>query len=655
MKTIATALTFSLFVCCASAQLPNWLRDGRLGLSPDLLPDGKSFKIGRLMPNSPAERAGLKTGDILIAINDAPFQTPNKDSLSARLAGVIGSEITLTLEGGKRVKLVREALNVPASLGGPCKSGDCQNGEGVLHYPTPFKYGYYKGKFQHGLPQGEAVIYEDSTLAGVKLYEGAFSLGYYEGRGKGVFVLPEAKFGGTSAVYEGYWSQSQPAGQGKMTFKDGTVLTGDFRPDAVLFATFTLPDGRKFENGWATNYNEIVCLKKGTKQMVWYEIEAGTETPASTCVTGDCANGIGEYKWWDGTIYKGSFKNGFPHGKGKETKPDGTVHEGDFFQNYKHGNFTTFYNEGSVYTGGYLWNLRHGTGKLKYSTGPVFEGEYRDNEPNGYGIFTYKNGHVYEGNFVNGKKHGQGVLQRKDLERTFSGDFRNDQMHGIVEVTRPGGTVEVWKFDNDNPVRLVDLIWSQADWQRNQAERERESKMMEQKRKEQDALREATWKTSGKSYTPPLGKVSDALAQVALKTLLRLPDILNELESDGRSVASLQVGDFVSFGNTMTWININAENVVNLTSQCHEACRILHAWLEQKGACSNAVKLVSDSENLLSAGLDDARRRKDATKKLLGGPGPAAFEFKDASLSLIKRIVSASEKIIGLQAALECK
>jgi len=47
------------------------------------------------------------------------------------------------------------------------------------------------------------------------------------------------------------------------------------------------------------------------------------------CIEGDCENGTGTFKWENGDIYEGEFKDGELNGQGKTTK-DGNIIEGKF-------------------------------------------------------------------------------------------------------------------------------------------------------------------------------------------------------------------------------------------------------------------------------------------------------------------------------------
>jgi hypothetical protein len=78
------------------------------------------------------------------------------------------------------------------------------------------------------------------------------------------------------------------------------------------------------------------------------------------CLSGNCDNGKGTYKYSDGTLYAGTFKNKKCDGLGKITDASGDVYEGEWKN-----------------------NLRHGSGVYKWANGDVYEGTYENNVANG--------------------------------------------------------------------------------------------------------------------------------------------------------------------------------------------------------------------------------------------------------------------------------
>jgi carboxyl-terminal processing protease len=74
------------------------------------------------MPNSPAEKAGLKTGDQIVAVDGVPITGVRADSIVRRMRGPVGTSITLTIRRAKvseplLIKVTRAIVSVPSVEG----------------------------------------------------------------------------------------------------------------------------------------------------------------------------------------------------------------------------------------------------------------------------------------------------------------------------------------------------------------------------------------------------------------------------------------------------------------------------------------------------------------------------------------------------------
>jgi len=82
-----------------------WAPEGGVGISP--------------YPNSPAARAGIQEGDLLLAVDEDPVENTTLEALAWRLQGDVGTEVTLTLQRAQEtapfsVTLTREAVLHPS-------------------------------------------------------------------------------------------------------------------------------------------------------------------------------------------------------------------------------------------------------------------------------------------------------------------------------------------------------------------------------------------------------------------------------------------------------------------------------------------------------------------------------------------------------------
>jgi hypothetical protein len=108
--------------------------------------------------------------------------------------------------------------------------------------------------------------------------------------------------------------------------------------------------------------------------------------------------------------YKGEWKNGLPNGKG-----------------IKH-----FYKTDSYIDGNFVDGFAEGHCKQTFEqtwekTVPYYEGEFKRNNYQGKGEYHYGDGDYYKGMWEDGKYHGQGAAYSKRLNRTWVGEYKNDE------------------------------------------------------------------------------------------------------------------------------------------------------------------------------------------------------------------------------------
>ena len=123
-----------------------------------------------------------------------------------------------------------------------------------------------------------------------------------------------------------------------------------------------------------------------------------------SCVTGNCINGKGIYKYPSGNLYDGEFRNSKMNGKGKYNWSNGTVYNGEFKD-----------------------DKLDGKGKLTMQNGDKYDGEFVDGKKNGKGIYTFANGDYYDGTFADDKYNGNGIFYIKATDKYLSGYFKNGQ------------------------------------------------------------------------------------------------------------------------------------------------------------------------------------------------------------------------------------
>ncbi len=90
------------------------------GIGVDVLPDPHGLRVVDVFPSSPAARAGLVRGDVIVSVGSTSLANRSADFDSALIRGPAGTKVTLSvLNGGhhRTVTVTRENLVVPVSSG----------------------------------------------------------------------------------------------------------------------------------------------------------------------------------------------------------------------------------------------------------------------------------------------------------------------------------------------------------------------------------------------------------------------------------------------------------------------------------------------------------------------------------------------------------
>ena len=91
------------------------------------------------------------------------------------------------------------------------------------------------------------------------------------------------------------------------------------------------------------------------------------------------ANEYGIYRFANGDVYEGGWKDGKKYGIGKYTWVSGAIYKGGWSDNKKDGPGTYTWPDGNVYEGGYK-NSKKDQGKYTWANGNVYEGGWKGNK-----------------------------------------------------------------------------------------------------------------------------------------------------------------------------------------------------------------------------------------------------------------------------------
>lgn len=239
-----------------------------LGIGLDRKKTTGPHSVGIIVTGSPADRAGVKIGDVITAVGERSCDGLSPDeALGLLRGGKLGDEIKLTLrsaEGPRELSLTYETIS------GRRISGDCTDGEGEWLnidgsvYRGPFKSGRFHGRGRFQCREG---IYEGDFAAGRitgtgkwdyangNVYEGAVVAGNPEGRGALVLAAKQLRL-------EGNFVAGKGDGPMRVVFLDSKgVLEADFSAGNMTAARrLTLADGRKPPLQPSMNLTDIAKL-----------------------------------------------------------------------------------------------------------------------------------------------------------------------------------------------------------------------------------------------------------------------------------------------------------------------------------------------------------------------------------------------------------
>ena len=101
--------------------------EGRFsGVGINVAPDKRGLRVLAVFPNSPAKRAGLGRGDVVVAVNGTTLAGRSSGFASGLIQGKEGTKVTLTfVSGGHREteRITREQINVPSVTSRVVKAG----------------------------------------------------------------------------------------------------------------------------------------------------------------------------------------------------------------------------------------------------------------------------------------------------------------------------------------------------------------------------------------------------------------------------------------------------------------------------------------------------------------------------------------------------
>ncbi len=177
------------------------------------------------------------------------------------------------------------------------------------------------------------------------------------------------------------------------------------------------------------------------------------------CLSGDCVNGKGTFKYSQGGVYVGDFKNGKKEGQGEYIWVNGDIYNGSFKNDRRDGSgwlqtidgkkYGDWKEDNPVVVGCITGNCENGAGTYKWATGEVYTGDFKNFKRDGIGTYTNSKGEVFAGAWKNHDWFERGCLTGDCKDgigtevyegTTYIGQFKNGRAHGEGTSIKRDGT-----------------------------------------------------------------------------------------------------------------------------------------------------------------------------------------------------------------------
>ncbi|MDX2133231.1 MAG: caspase family protein [Saprospiraceae bacterium] len=177
--------------------------------------------------------------------------------------------------------------------------------------------------------------------------------------------------------------------------------------------------------------------------ILWVSL---TAVASAQCVSGNCYEGSGTYRYSNGNVYSGQFAYGKQNGSGVMRYADKSEYTGEWKNGMRQGKGKMRSANGNVYEGQFVNGNFEGQGTMVYANGERYVGQWSRGMPT-KGTYTFTTKERYEGQFVNGNFEGQGTMYYPD-GAYYTGGWKNNRKHGEGKLVRPNGVAEAGVWNN---------------------------------------------------------------------------------------------------------------------------------------------------------------------------------------------------------------
>ncbi len=165
----------------------------------------------------------------------------------------------------------------------------------------------------------------------------------------------------------------------------------------------------------------------------------GTSADAQ-CLSGNCRDGYGKFKYESGDLYIGQFEAHKSHGQGLCVYTSGIKYVGTWKGGKIEGEGRMYLQDGSIKAG--IWKNNK---FLKEATAGCLSGDCE----NGYGIYLYEDGVKYIGVFKSGAPSTQGTVYYTDGSK-YVGKWSSQKRNGEGTFFTTDGLIKEGAWQNDN-------------------------------------------------------------------------------------------------------------------------------------------------------------------------------------------------------------
>ena len=172
-----------------------------------------------------------------------------------------------------------------------------------------------------------------------------------------------------------------------------------------------------------------------SSSMMFAQTEQG-----NNCLSGNCHDGYGKFKYPNGDIYIGHFEEYKSNGQGVLLYENGTKYVGTWKKGKIEGEGRMHFIDGTVKAG--IWKNNQYVKEGKYG---CISGDCQTN----YGIYLYENGTKYIGTFNDGTPSAQGTIFYADGSK-YVGEWVDQKRNGVGTYFTHDGMIKEGAWNSDN-------------------------------------------------------------------------------------------------------------------------------------------------------------------------------------------------------------